>query len=63
MELPKDTDAEISASTGMGRVSSNLPITVRGTLTSSSLKGELGQGGPKIKLSAGMGGIRLHVKD
>lgn len=63
LELPEDTDAEISASTGMGKVSSNLPITVRGTLTGSSLKGELGKGGPTIKLSTGMGGIRLHGTD
>jgi DUF4097 and DUF4098 domain-containing protein YvlB len=60
LELPEDTDAEISASTGMGKVSSNLPITVRGTLTGSSLKGELGKGGPTIKLSTGMGGIKLR---
>lgn len=50
---------EIDASSSGGRVSSDLPVTVRGRIGGDSLRGELNAGGSLLKLRSSGGGITL----
>jgi hypothetical protein len=50
---------EIDAASSGGRVSSDLPVTVRGAVSKSSLKGTLNGGGAVLKLRSSGGGVSL----
>lgn len=58
--LPDDFQGEIDASTGSGSVSTDFPITIQGSMSRGRLRGSIGQGGPRIRLSTGSGGISLE---
>jgi DUF4097 and DUF4098 domain-containing protein YvlB len=51
---------DIDAHTSGGRVSSDLPLTVAGTMSRTSLRGKLNGGGPALKLRTSGGSIRLR---
>ena len=59
ISLPSNFAAEIDASTGNGEVVSDFPITVTGRLSKSHIRGSIGSGGPRIRLSSGNGSIEL----
>ena len=51
---------DVDAHTSGGRVSFDLPITVHGATSRTSLRGELNGGGPLLKLRSSGGSIRLR---
>lgn len=51
---------QIDAHSSGGRVSVDLPITVRGSMTRNSVRGELNGGGPLLKLRSSGGPVRLQ---
>lgn len=61
VELPRDTGAQVRASTMNGRVKSDLPITIEKS-TRRSLRGTLGQGGASIVLDSMNGSLTLRAR-
>jgi hypothetical protein len=59
LTLPAGMDASIRASTSNGRVSTELPLRVQGVVSRRSLAGQLGEGGPEIRLRTTNGSISL----
>jgi DUF4097 and DUF4098 domain-containing protein YvlB len=56
--LPKDSNAEVKLETSSGSLDCKLPLTVS-AVSRNLLKGELGQGGPRINLITTSGDIGL----
>lgn len=61
--LPADANAEISASSVNGGVSSERLTMNKGVASKGTLKGTLGSGGAKIKASAVNGGVKIRQAD
>ena len=51
---------DIDASTSGGSVRSDIPVTIRGSVSKSSLRGKLNGGGAVLKLRSSGGGIRIE---
>lgn len=60
LTLPASTSADVLATTVNGSVESDFPITVRGKINPSSLKGRIGEGGRDLNLTTVNGSIRLQ---
>jgi len=58
--LPPDTAASIDMSTVSGKLSSDLPILIKESLSTRELRGTIGEGGPLIKLKTISGDISLR---
>lgn len=65
LTIPSDSNAEIEASTVSGRISNDLGLNVnRHQMVGQSLRGELGKGGTRIKLSNVNGRVEIqHAQD
>jgi DUF4097 and DUF4098 domain-containing protein YvlB len=65
MTIPSDSKAEIEASTVSGRIENDFGFHLnRHQFVGNSLHGELGSGGPRIKLSSVNGRIEIrHAAD
>ena len=50
---------EIDASTSGGSVDTDLPVTVRGSISKPALRGQLNGGGNRLRLRSSGGGIRI----
>ena len=61
LQLPRDLRADLEASTGDGHISTDLPITVSGTLN-RAIHGHLNGGGPPITVHTGDGSIRIEER-
>jgi hypothetical protein len=59
LRLPPDFGAEIDAQTGDGKVHVDPPLVVRGTIQDHSVRGQLGSGGPPLRIYTRDGAIRL----
>ena len=59
LRVPSDLNADIDASTGMGHVSTDVPLNVTETSSHSELRGQLGKGGSPVELNTGFGSIHL----
>jgi hypothetical protein len=57
LALPREIHAEVEANTTNGRVNINYNVTMRGVITSKSVQGTIGQGGPRIRLQTTNGNI------
>jgi len=57
--LDQNANVEIDASTSGGSVSCDLPITTRGRMSKSKLRGTIGAGGPRLTLRSSGGSIRI----
>ena len=56
----EDLSAELDAHTGDGHITLDLPVTVAGTISPSTVRGKLGAGGPPLRVQTGDGSIRLQ---
>jgi hypothetical protein len=64
LTIPSDSKAEIEASTVSGGISNDFGLRVSGHFVGQNLRGELGDGGPRIKLSNVNGHIEIrHASD
>jgi len=57
--LPSDLRVTVDASTGDGHISTDIPITVSGSVSKSRVQGTLNGGGQSLTIRTGEGSIRL----
>lgn len=60
VEMPEGLDADFRANTVNGSIDSDFPITVTGRINRRSIRGQIGDGGPELRLSTVNGSIRLR---
>src|SRR5206468_3499951 len=60
LRLPDDLSAELDAHTGDGHITLDFPVTVAGSISTSSVRGKLGAGGPPLRVQTGDGSIHLQ---
>ncbi len=58
--LPASFEAEVDAHTGSGAITTDFPIKVTGRLTRSRLRGTIGEGGRRLRMSTGNGSMELR---
>jgi len=63
VELPGNFGAQLDMSTVNGRVSTDFPITVSGTLSPKRLRGTVGNGATRIRISTVNGSITLRKRE
>jgi hypothetical protein len=63
LSIGKSVGAEIDAATSGGDVDCELPITVKGKISGSKIKGTVNGGGPLIYARTSGGGIRIRAKE
>ena len=59
VELASDLRFDVDAKTSGGQVRTDLPLSVRGTVSKTKVQGELNGGGPKLVLRTSGGSIRI----
>ena len=59
VRVPESIGADVDFSTGSGDIDSDLPITLQGR-SRGSLRGRIGDGAARIRVSTGSGGIRIR---
>ena len=60
LTVPADFKADLDASTSGGRVKTDLPVTVKGTISKNKLQGAVNGGGPNVILRTSGGNIELR---
>jgi hypothetical protein len=60
LRLPSDFSAELDATTGDGRIRSDLPVTTTGSRGRRSLRGKIAGGGGLLQVHTGDGSITLE---
>jgi uncharacterized protein involved in outer membrane biogenesis len=60
LTLPKDLQADVSASSGDGHVTSDIPLAVQGDFRKSKVNGKLNGGGAPLTIHTGDGSIHLR---
>jgi Putative adhesin len=60
LEVPSDSNFDIDARTGNGRIDTDLPITVQGSISRRSLNGSIGAGGRDVRLRTINGRISIE---
>ena len=62
IEMPEGLNADFRASTVNGSIDSDFPILVTGKVSRRSLRGQIGDGGPDLRLSTVNGSIRIRQR-
>jgi hypothetical protein len=57
--IPNDLSADLDADSGDGRVTSEVPLTIHGTISKSRVHGKLNGGGQTLTIHTGDGAVRL----
>ncbi|PKK84902.1 MAG: hypothetical protein CVT49_01740 [candidate division Zixibacteria bacterium HGW-Zixibacteria-1] len=57
--LSRNINVDIDASTSAGHVETDFPVTIRGKVRKSSLKGQINEGGPELYLRTSAGNINI----
>jgi hypothetical protein len=60
VDIPKDLQANLDASTGDGHISLGLPVSMQGDIGKKSVHGAINGGGPTLFIHTGDGSIRLN---
>lgn len=58
--LPSDFSAEVEANSGNGRITTDFPITIHGKISPSRLRGTIGNGGRRLRMSTGNGSMEIR---
>jgi len=58
--LDRDININIDAKTSAGRVDTDFPVTIRGKMRKSSLRGKINDGGPEMYLRTSAGNINIR---
>ncbi len=58
--LPASINADFEASTGWGSIRTDFPIRVEGSLNPRHIRGTIGRGGQRIRMSTGFGTVELR---
>ncbi len=59
---PEDINADVSAHTTNGSITSEFPVTIQGSFNNKSFEGRINKGGSKISLHTTNGGIEINKK-
>ena len=59
IRVPDDASYSVTAKTSFGRINSELPLTVLGSLRQDSIEGKIGSGACPMRLSNQNGGIEI----
>lgn len=59
VELPSGTNASVNLSTVNGRITTDFPMTIDGSINPRRIRADIGNGGPRIRVSTVNGSIRL----
>jgi hypothetical protein len=62
LSVPAGLNADLRASTTNGRIDSDFPVLVRGTVSRRSLNGVIGEGGRTLQVRTTNGSIRLRER-
>jgi hypothetical protein len=62
LEMPRGTGAEVHANTVHGKIASDFPIPPRGRLADKHVDGQIGRGGPLLRLATVNGSITLRKR-
>ena len=57
---PPEISADLSAKASVGDISTNRPLTVRGSLARHSVRASLGKGEGRVNLDTNVGSIRIQ---
>jgi hypothetical protein len=60
VEMPTPTNLSVRADTQNGDISSDFPLTLQGKMSPRSIRGTIGNGGPRLELSTVNGAIELR---
>ena len=60
--VPSDFSARVEASTGNGKVVTDFPITIQGRLSPSKLRGTIGSGGRRLRMTTGNGSMEIRKR-
>jgi putative adhesin len=60
LELPSDTNAEVDFKSVNGRLESDFPLTVQGSLGGHVLRGKIGSGGRELKVETVNGNVNIR---
>jgi hypothetical protein len=60
VELPANTNASVNLSTVNGRIQTEFPMTLDGNINPRRIRADIGNGGPRIRVSTVNGSIRLR---
>jgi beta-lactamase regulating signal transducer with metallopeptidase domain len=60
LRLPADVGFELDAQTGSGRIQTDHPVLLQGTVARNRLSGAVRGGGPLIRARTGSGGVRIE---
>jgi hypothetical protein len=60
VRVPDGFQGEVDASTGNGRFTTDFPIIVQGSMQAQRVRGTIGQGGQRIRMSTGNGRLELR---
>jgi len=60
LRVPEGFQADLDASSGDGRITLDIPLTVAGSVSKSKVRGQLNGGGPALTLRTGDGSIRIE---
>ncbi|HTZ95853.1 MAG TPA: DUF4097 family beta strand repeat-containing protein [Terriglobales bacterium] len=63
LELPSDTNAEVSFASVNGTLQSDFPFVSSGKLTSHMIKGQIGNGGRDLKVNTVNGSVTLKKRE
>ena len=61
--VPDGFEGEVDTNTGNGKFSTDFPITVRGRLDSRHVRGTIGKGGRRVRMTSGNGNLELRKRD
>src|SRR5271157_662612 len=60
LRVPGDLNAQLDLHTGDGHITLDFPVTVSGSVSRSTIRGQLNGGGPTLTVHTGDGSIRLE---
>ena len=60
VSIPASMAADLDADTGHGRIESDFPLQVAGRIDPGHIRGTIGGGGPRLRLSSGNGNLVLR---
>lgn len=59
LRIPPDLGADLDAQTGDGGIHLDSPVSVKGTVRENAVHGQLGAGGPALRITTGDGSIHI----
>jgi hypothetical protein len=62
LTVPADFSAEVEASTGNGRIVTDFPIRIIGRISPTRLRGTIGDGGRRLRMTTGNGAMEIRKK-